>query len=80
LIYAEQSMRALTGVQEGYSNAAEKRLGRLRSQIDFIDINDIFSTGLHEFLDNFQKDLNKASTDIYESFFSIENQVNMGEN
>ncbi len=73
-------MRSLTGLHEGYSNPAEKRLGKLRSQIDFTDINDIFSTGLHEFLDNFQKDLNNVSMELYESFFSIENQIRVGDN
>jgi len=76
LIHAELSMRTLTGQQEDYSNTAEKHLGKLRSQIGFTDINDIFNTGLHEFLDNFQKDLNIVSGDIFETYFSIENQIN----
>jgi len=73
LMHAEQSLNFITGSTNGYTNSAEKQLGILRSQIGYTDIQDIFKTGLHEFLDNFQKDLNKVSIAIFESFFSVEN-------
>ena len=48
----------------------------LKSQLEYADINDIFDSGLHEYLDNFQKKLNEVSTAIFEIFFSIENIIN----
>jgi uncharacterized alpha-E superfamily protein len=76
LIKAEQSLHIITGNMEGYTNTAEKQLGILRSQIGYVDVNDIFESGLHEYLDNFQKKLNEVSFAIFESFFSIENLKN----
>ena len=76
LIQAEQSLQIITGITDGYSNNAEKLLGKLRSNLVFTDIEEIFNDGLHEYLDNFQKDLNVVSMAIFESFFSIENIIN----
>ncbi len=76
LLQAEQSLQAITGHAEGHTNSAERRLGMLKSQLEYADINDIFSNGLHEYLDNFQKKLNEVSVAIFETFFSIENIMN----
>ncbi len=73
LVQAELSLRMITGGGEGYSNNAEKQLGMLKSQLEYADINDIFNAGLHEYLDNFQKSLNKVSASIFETFFSVDN-------
>ncbi len=47
----------------------------LRSQLEYDDVSDIFEAGLHEYLDNFQKNLNEVSMALFESFFSIEKMV-----
>jgi len=73
LMNAELSLQAITGAKEGYLNTAEKQLGMLKSQLEYADINDIFATGLHEYLDTFQQKLNSVSLAIYDSFFSVEN-------
>jgi len=70
LMVAEQSLKTITGSGDGYSNLAEKQLGILRSRLEYADIQDIFKSGLHEFLDNFQSGLNDVSTSVYNSFFS----------
>ena len=49
---------------------ALKQLGKLKAQLQFVDIHDIFSDGLHEYIDDLQKKLNTISTAIYESFFA----------
>jgi uncharacterized alpha-E superfamily protein len=72
LIRAERSLNAITGSNIGYSNEAEKHLGMLKSQLIYTDINDIFEQGLHEFLDDLQLKLNETSTNIFETFFSID--------
>jgi len=75
LIQAEQSLMVITGSKEGYSNKAEKEMGKLRSRLIYTDIEDIFDKGLHEYLDEFQKKLNAVSDAFFETFFSIQNLV-----
>jgi uncharacterized alpha-E superfamily protein len=70
LIEAEKSLKAITGKEGGFTNSAEKQLGKLRSQLEFTDVNDIFDSGLHEYIDAFQKRLNEVSTAVYDSFFA----------
>lgn len=76
LIDAEQSLQKITGSPAGYSNNAERQLGLLKANLEYADINEIFNSGLHEFLDNFQAKLNGVSQAIFESFFSIQNIIN----
>ena len=72
LIYAEESLHAITGVPLGsFSSPAEQTLGRLRSQLDFLTVNEIMQTGLHEFLDQFQDLLNSVGGSIFETFFAM---------
>ena len=72
LIHAEQSLLTITGNLGGHANSAERQLGMLRAQLEYADINEIFSNGLHEYLDNFQQNLNIVSTSIFDTFFSVE--------
>ncbi|WP_299099914.1 alpha-E domain-containing protein [uncultured Winogradskyella sp.] len=76
LLRAEQCIIRLSGSSFGYSNSAQKKLGALKSQLEYTDINDIIEKGLHEYLDNIQLKLNDISTAIYDSFFSVEQHIN----
>jgi uncharacterized alpha-E superfamily protein len=76
LIRAERSVVALSGSSSGFSNIAQKQLGMLKSQLEYVDINDIIDQGMHEYLDEIQRKLNDISSAIYNSFFSMENQMN----
>jgi uncharacterized alpha-E superfamily protein len=70
LIQAEQSLHSISGTEIWmFKNLAERKLGLLRSDLDYTDINDIFSSGLHEYLDNIQLKLNEVGEAIYETFF-----------
>ncbi|MDF0650333.1 MAG: hypothetical protein CV081_04785 [Nitrospira sp. LK265] len=72
LIKAEDSLHAIVGSEsDRHSNLAEKRLGRLRSEMDYADMADILSAGLHEFFDDFQLKLNRTDDAIYETFFAL---------
>ena len=62
LIHAERSLQEITGSIGGFSNEAEKQLGKLKSELEFVDIKDVFDSGLHEYLDEFQQHLNRVST------------------
>ena len=73
---AEQSLLEITGGTRGnFLNRAEQRLGRLRAELDYTNIEEIFVTGLHEFIDQFQEKLNGVGQAISETFFAIEPEV-----
>jgi len=68
---AEFSLRKISGNQSsGFANNAEKKLGSLRSDLEFADINDIFTGGLHEYLDDLQKVISEISNSVYDSYFN----------
>jgi uncharacterized alpha-E superfamily protein len=57
-----------------YTNEAERLSGRLRSDLDFITIGDIFKFGLHEYLETVQKRLVEVSNAMHE-FYCAENDL-----
>ncbi len=68
---ADFSLRKISGNQSsGFANKAEKKLGSLRSDLEFADINDIFTGGLHEYLDDLQKKISEISNGIYDTYFN----------
>lgn len=71
LIKGEDSLHAISGSERGsHQNPAEKRLGRLRAELDFADIEDCIDVGLHEFVDHFQAQLNQVGAAISGTFFA----------
>ncbi|WP_460512784.1 alpha-E domain-containing protein [Cyclobacterium sediminis] len=56
---------------EGYSNSAEKAMGELRSKLEFDDVNDIISSGLHEYIEHLQIKINNISNKINDNYFQI---------
>ncbi len=69
---AEGSLRAVSGTPLGsFSNMAEKKIGQLRSDLEFMDVKDIMDRGMHEFLDEIQIRCNEISAEIHEAFFAI---------
>ncbi|MGA9271796.1 MAG: alpha-E domain-containing protein [Lutimonas sp.] len=75
LIHAEKSLKEITGSTSGFSCEAEKQLGKLKSELEYVEINDVIEIGLHEYLDEFQRRLNAVSVSLYDSFFGIQAQV-----
>jgi len=72
LVQAEGSLHAISGSPPGtFQNAAEQRLGRLRSELDYAQIDEIITSGLHEFLDAFQAKLNNVGVAIFETFVAL---------
>lgn len=69
LMHADESLHAISGSSPGtYSNSAEQRLGRLRSELAFRDVKSIINEGLHEFVDSLQTQLNLVGDGIVETF------------
>lgn len=47
----------------------ERRLGKLRAQLDYTIIEEIIQRGLHEYLDEFQLELNAVIDGLHETYF-----------
>ncbi len=72
VIAADESLRAINSTPTGFfHNPAEKTLGRLRAELAYTEVEEIFASGLHEFLDRFQVDLNNAGVVISETYFAL---------
>jgi uncharacterized alpha-E superfamily protein len=71
--YAESSLYEISGnkINAGFSNEAEKQMGKLKSMIEFTDISDVFSIGLHKFLDDFQTKNNDVADALYQTYFGL---------
>lgn len=72
LLQAERSLHHITGTSLGsWCNSSERTLGRLRSELEYMTIDEVFDTGLHEFLDKLQTRLNTVGEHIYEDFMAV---------
>jgi uncharacterized alpha-E superfamily protein len=72
LRHAEESLLAITGGKHGnFQNRAEQQLGRLRNELDYTNIDEILQTGMHEFIDRFQKQVNSVGEAIFDTFFAL---------
>lgn len=70
LSQAEQSLLAISnGATKG--NNAIKLMGRLRSELEFTDASEIIASGLHEYMDTFQKRSNLVGEAIFETYFAL---------
>jgi uncharacterized alpha-E superfamily protein len=73
VIQAERSLHEITGTRIGtWQTPVERSLGRLRTDLDYLTIEDIVETGLHEFLDNLQSRMNEVGKKTFETFFALE--------
>ena len=67
---ADKSLHAITSTPPGhFANNAERALGRLRSELSYADIESIIDYGLHQYLDDRQKNINKVDRLLYQNFF-----------
>ncbi len=71
VVTAMISMNNITGSPRGtYANKAEQSLGRLLAEFNFAALEDIFSSGLHEYLDSTETRINAVGAEIQKVFFS----------
>jgi uncharacterized alpha-E superfamily protein len=72
VLQAEQSLHQISGNRLGnWTLTSERTLGRLRSELEYITLDEIFEHGLHEFLDSLQGKLNELGHHIYEDFMAM---------
>lgn len=70
LTQAYRSLFSITRSAGGeLHNLPERRLGKLRAQLDFTTIEEIIQLGLHEYLDGFQLELNTVIDALHETYF-----------
>ncbi len=73
---AEICLHRITGSEPGSAhNAAEKRLGRLKSDLEYTDIDEVIEQGMHEYLDGLQTRLNAVDTAIGTTFFNLKSLI-----
>ncbi|MBW4486740.1 MAG: alpha-E domain-containing protein [Trichocoleus desertorum ATA4-8-CV12] len=72
ILQAERSLHLITGTPTGtWSNPAERAVGRLRSELGYLTIDDIIEAGLHEFLDKIQRQLNDIGEKVFSTFVAV---------
>ncbi|NJM28311.1 MAG: alpha-E domain-containing protein [Pseudanabaena sp. RU_4_16] len=72
LLQAERSIFQIAETPLGtWTNPLERSLGQLRSELDYLTIEEIIQAGLHEFLDRFQQRLNDVSKKLFHTFFTL---------
>ncbi|GAB3943341.1 alpha-E domain-containing protein [Spirosoma harenae] len=70
---AELSLYEISGnnITQGFGNSAERMLSKLRTDIEFTETADIFRTGLHQYLDNFQTRTNEVGVAVFQTYFDL---------
>jgi uncharacterized alpha-E superfamily protein len=72
----ERSLHEIMGTPIGtWSTPVERTLGKLRTDLDYLTIEDIMQTGLHQTLDDLQLRMNSVGSAIAETFFALESSL-----
>jgi uncharacterized alpha-E superfamily protein len=72
-LQAERSLHQITGTSIGtWCNPVERALGRLHSELEYLTIEEIVQTGLHEFLDHIQRQINQVGEKIFTTFVAVD--------
>ena len=72
LTNANEALHCISGSKlGGFTNPAEQRLGQLRAKLAYSNADDIIGSGLHEFIDHLQEELNQVGESISETFFAL---------
>jgi uncharacterized alpha-E superfamily protein len=65
----DRALHRISGSDESrYANEAERLSGRLRSDVDYVTIGEIFEFGLHEYLTQIQERLVEVSNAMYATY------------
>jgi uncharacterized alpha-E superfamily protein len=77
----DSAMHHISGSSESkYANEAERLSGRLRSDLDYVTVGDIFNFGLHEYLEQIQERLVEIDDALYSTYCAstAHEKINMG--
>jgi uncharacterized alpha-E superfamily protein len=71
----DRALRRISGARDDeYTNLAEKRSGRLVSELRYSGVDDIFQRGLHAYMDDLQQRLNEIGDVIFQSYMFYRGQ------
>jgi uncharacterized alpha-E superfamily protein len=71
LTASRESMHAISGTPAGlFRNPAEQLLAQLCAEMAYAQVDDIVESGLHEYLDGLQTNMNQVSARVAETFFA----------
>ncbi|MGD1866668.1 MAG: alpha-E domain-containing protein [Phormidesmis sp.] len=76
LKWAEDSLSEISGFSGHDPISSQRALGRLRAQMEYTTLDEIFQQGLHEFLDNLQLQLNNVGQCVYTDFIALPETTN----
>lgn len=80
LIFAQESLWQITGTRPGtFRFRSEQLMGRVRTDLDYTSIADIIRNGMHEYIDQFQNQLNELGEAIRQDFFRLPTSITEGE-
>ncbi len=78
---AQVCLHRITGSPPGSANStAEKRLGRLKADLEYTDIDEVLDHGMHEYLDGLQIRLNQVDEAIGTTFFNLNPMIEASSN
>ena len=73
---AQICLHRISGSPPGSAqNAAEKRLGRLASDLAYTDVDEVVAHGMHEYMDGLQSRLNTVDEAIGTTFFNLQTLI-----
>ncbi len=73
LLQAQSCLHRITDTPlRTWRNPAERSLGKLCAGLDYITIDEVMEQGLHEFLNDFQIQVNTVGDEMFHTFFSLE--------
>ncbi|MEO1790808.1 MAG: alpha-E domain-containing protein [Cyanobacteria bacterium J06629_19] len=76
LKWAEDSLGQISGFSGNSPVSSQRALGRLRAQMEYTTLDEIFQQGLHEFLDQLQLQLNQVGECVYTDFIALPESMN----
>lgn len=72
VVRCRESLHLVAGIDgDGYGSEAERQLGRLESDLRYLDVGEIFSRGLSRFLGSIQDACVRVSNEIHQAYFAI---------
>jgi len=72
----DASLHLISGTPRGaFSNEAERESGRVLADLNFGSAEDVFESGLHEYLDKLQERFNQIGAEIFETYVLMPERI-----
>ena len=72
----DQALHSLSGMPIGsYSNEAERLTGSMLAQMNFSSMENVWSSGLHQYVDSLQKQFNGIGQEVFETYVLLPAEI-----